>query len=123
MPAKPIIGAAMNSCLKKVLLGFGAVLLTVVLFVPYRSVTVLETREPGSILVKRTTTPGRGFLFLPRFLRAARMSGTSVRRGRTAFRLDSALYAGEISAVLILAALDYFWLCPKGRRRAPGQGF
>jgi hypothetical protein len=121
--AKSIIVAGMNPCLKKVLFAFGAILLTVVLFVPYRSVTVMETREPGSILVKRITTPGQGFMFLPRFLRAARSSSPSRSAVRGFYRLDARLYAGEILAVLALASLDYFLLCPRGRRRAPGQGF
>jgi hypothetical protein len=113
----------MKPCLKKVVFGFGAVLLAVVLFVPYRSVSVRETRQGGSNLITRTTTAGRGFLFLPRFLKAASRSSAGVTGPRDTYRLDAGRFGAEIAAVLILAVLDYFLLCPKGRERKPGQGF
>jgi hypothetical protein len=113
----------MKPCSKKVLLGFGAVLFVVVLFIPYRSVSVRETRQGGSNLITRTTTAGRGFLFLPRYLKAVSRNGILAGGRSETYRLDAVLYAAEIGAVLILAVLDFFLLCPKGPARRPGQGF
>ncbi len=42
---------------------------------------------------------------------------------RETFRLDAALFGGEIAAVLVLGVLDFILICPKGRPRRPGQGF
>lgn len=120
--ARPIIDFEMKPCRKKVVLGFGAVLLVVLLYVPYRSVSIRETRQGGSNLITRMTTGDRGFLFLPRFLKAVSRNPAAGAKGDT-YRLDAGLYAGEIAAVLILAVLDFFLLCPKGPARKPGQGF
>lgn len=113
----------MNPCLKKILLAFGAILLAVVLIAPYRSIRVSEVRQRGSNLITRTTTKGRGFLFLPNFLKAVSQNGVLVDGRSETVSLDAGRYAGEIGAVLLLAALDFFSLCPKGPRRRPGQGF
>jgi len=114
----------MTPCRKKVLLAFGAILFAVLLFVPYRSVRVIETRQGGSNLITRTTTKDRGFLFLPRFLKALSVNDAVAKKAvRETYRLDAALYGGEIAAVLVLAALDFLLFCPKGPLRRPGQGF
>jgi hypothetical protein len=113
----------MSRCRKKVLMAFGAILLGIALFVPYRSIRVAEVRERGSNLITRTTTRGRGFLFLPRFLAAVSRNGVPEAGRSETYRLDAFLYAGEIAAVLVLGVLDYLLLCPKVRPRRPGQGF
>lgn len=114
----------MHPCRKKVLLAFGAILIAVVLFVPYRSIHVSEARQGGSNLITRTTTKNRGFLFLPRFLKAVSRNAVVAKKAtRETYRLNAGLYAGEIAGVLILAVLDFVLLCPKGRPRRPGQGF
>jgi hypothetical protein len=114
----------MHPCRKKVLIGFGAILLLVLGYVPYRSVRITEVRQGGSNLITRTTIAGRGFLVLPRFLKVTSLNPAVAKKGSgETFRLDGVLYASEIAAVLLLAVLDYFLLCPKGRPRRPGQGF
>lgn len=105
-------------------MAFGAILFAILLFVPYRSVRISEVRQGGSNLITRTTTADRGFLFLPRFLRAmSRNAAVAKKASRETYRLDAVLYGGEIGGVLILAILDFLLLCPKGRPRRPGQGF
>jgi hypothetical protein len=113
----------MRPCRKRVLTAFGAILVAVLLFVPYRSVRVVEVRQPGSNLITRTTTKGRGFLVLPRFLAAVSRNGVPEGDRTETTGLNAVLYAGEIAAVLVLGVLDYFLLCPKVQTRRPGQGF
>ena len=76
-----------------------------------------------STVITRTTTRGRGFLFLPRFLEAVSRNGEFVNGRSETYRHDASLHAAEIAAVLLLAVLDYFLLCPRGAARKPGQGF
>jgi hypothetical protein len=113
----------MQPCRKKVLLAFGAILIAVVLFAPYRSIRISEVRQRGSNLITRTTTADRGFLFLPHFIKAVSRNGMIANGSSETYRPDIVLWACEIAAVLILAVLDGIFLCPKGHPRRPGQGF
>jgi hypothetical protein len=115
----------MNACLKKIVVILGGILLLVILFVPYTSRHVIEQGERGSVLVFRTTTKGRGYMFLPKFLKARAANGV-IRdiqdRRRDYYELNQKTLGAEIGVVLAIGVLDYLFFCRRRNERKTGQG-
>jgi hypothetical protein len=115
----------MNACLKKIVIILGGILLAVFLIVPYTSRHVIEQRERSSVLVFRTTTKGRGYMFLPKFLKARAANGVVQDiqdRRRDYYELNQKTLGAEIAAVVVIGVLDYLFFCRRRNERRPGQG-
>jgi hypothetical protein len=104
----------MTSCRKKVIVYFGLIAVVAILFVPYRERRV-TSQSYSSVLVRRVTTDGRGFMLLPRFLKLQGRTVSETTGAELWTSLNARLFKGELAAIVILGLHYYFlvggWRC------------
>jgi hypothetical protein len=101
----------MNLCQKRMARIFGALLLLVILFVPYRSTHVSYKRDFSTDLIWRTTAKQSGYMFLPFFLKARAKKVLAKGQDQSVYSLNEKMLMAEIGIILFLGALDYFLFC------------
>jgi hypothetical protein len=106
----------MTSCRKKVIVYFGLIAVAAVLFVPYRERRV-TSQSYSSVLVRRVTTDGRGFMPLPRFLKLRGRTVSETTGAELWISLNARLIKGEAAAIIILGLLDFFFVCGWKRKK------
>jgi len=105
----------MTSCRKKVIVSFSLIAVAAILFVPYRERRV-TSQSYSSVLVRRVTTDGRGFMPLPRFLKLRGRRVSETNGAERWVTLNARLFKGEAAAIVILGLLDFFLVCGWKRR-------
>jgi hypothetical protein len=106
----------MTPCRKRVLRIFGLLTLLVLLVPPYREIRINRYQERGSVLVRRVTTGGRGFMLLPQFLKLRGQSISGKSREERRISLNESMFFSELGVVAILGLFDYFVLCSFRKR-------
>jgi len=105
----------MTSCRKKVIVSFSLIAVAAILFVPYRERRV-TSQSYSSVLVRRVTTDGRGFMLLPQFLKVKSRTVSETTGAERWVTLNARLLKGEAAAIIILGLLDFFLVCGWKRR-------
>jgi hypothetical protein len=118
LTAAPEDVAAGMSCPKKILLVFGLLLLSAVLFIPYDVKNISYETNPQTGLIMRRVFYDRGYIFLPGYLTAKGREPEKKDARGNYYALDQKVLAAEISLIIFLGVADYLLFCVFLKKRA-----